>query len=145
MDFGWISWINTAVIAYLLLINAITAKKGLSDNFSSKYLIINILEQIGRYGSMVFMLLPIFVNNWKFGFKTVAEMFIWIFLTVLLLLIYTILWFQKAGGSTCISYGLAITPTGLFLLNGILLQHPALIVVSLIFGIFHIRIVRENV
>lgn len=32
----------------------------------------------------------------------------------------------------------------LFLMNGILLQHPALIVASLIFGAFHLMIVREN-
>lgn len=145
MGFGWINWINTAVIAYLILINVITAKKGLSDSFSSKYLIINILEQIGRYGSMVFMIFPLFIKNWKFGFKTAAEMFIWFFLTVLFLLIYTILWFQKAGSGAHISYGLAIIPTVLFLQNGILLQYPALIVVSLIFGISHLAIVRENV
>lgn len=145
MHFGWINCINMTVIAYLILINVITAKKGLSDSFSSKHLIVNILEQIGRYGSMVFMIFPIFIKNWEFGFKTVAEMFIWLFLTVLLLLIYTVLWFQKAGSSAGISYGLAIIPTVLFLLNGILLQHSALIIVSLIFGIFHMGVVRENV
>ena len=145
MNFGWINYVNMAVIAYLILINVITTKKRLSHSFNSKHLIVNILEQIGRDGSMVFMIFPISVKNWKFGFQTVAEMFIWLFLTVLLLLIYTILWFQKAGGGACISYELAIIPTVLFLLNGLLLQHPALIVVSVIFGIFHIEIVRENV
>lgn len=145
MHFGWINYINMTVIAYLVLINVITAKKGLSDSFSSKHLIVNILEQIGRYGSMVFMILPIFIKNWKFGFETVAGMFIWLILTVLLLLIYTILWFQKAGGGAGIFYGLAIIPAVLFLLNGILLQHPALIVISVIFGIFHMEVVRENV
>lgn len=144
MRFGWINWINVAAIAYLILINGIAAGKGWSDSFSSKYWMVNLLEQIGRYGSMLFMILPVFVKGWKFGFGSVAEMFIWIFATILSLLIYTVLWFQKAKGSEGVLCGLAIIPAVLFLLNGILLRHPALIAVSLIFGIFHFAIVKEN-
>ena len=144
MDFGWINGINLAVLVYLLLINIVAAKKGLSDRFSSKYPAVNILEQIGRYAGMALMILPIGVNGWKFGFSSVAEMLLWIFLTILLLFLYGLLWFKKACGGTGILYGLAIVPTILFLLNGILLRHPALTAASLIFGISHFQIVREN-
>lgn len=145
MRFDWINWINTAVVAYLILINSIFAKKGQSDNFSSKYLTVNILEQIGRYGSIALMILPIFVSNGKFGFGSVTEMLLWVCLTILLLLIYSVLWLKKAKGSAGILYGLAIIPVVLFLMNGILLRHPALVVASLVFGIFHCIIVKENV
>ena len=145
MRFGWINWINTAVIVCLILINIIVARKGKSGSFSSKYLTVNILEQIGRYGSMALMILPIFVRGWKFGFGSVMEMCLWICLTILLLIIYSLLWFKKAKGSIGILYGLAIVPVILFLLNGILLQHPALIVTSLVFGTCHFIIVKENV
>lgn len=144
MEFGWINWINTAVIACLILINVVAVKKSLSGNFSSKYWIVNIFEQIGRYGSMAFMILPVFAEGWKFGFRSVAEMFIWLFLTILFLLIYLVLWFQKANGGVGVLYGLAIVPAALFLANGILLRHPALMAVSLVFGIFHLEIVMEN-
>jgi hypothetical protein len=43
-----------------------------------------------------------------------------------------------------IMYGLATVPVILFLVNGILLRHPALIAASLIFGVCHLTIVREN-
>jgi hypothetical protein len=43
-----------------------------------------------------------------------------------------------------IMYGLAIVPVILFLMNGILLRHPALIAASLIFGVCHLMIVREK-
>ena len=38
----------------------------------------------------------------------------------------------------------AIIPAVLFLMSGILLQHPALIASALIFGVFHVAIVKEN-
>lgn len=93
MSFGWINWINMAAVVYLIIINIIVARKGLSDSFNSKYLTINILEQIGRYGCMALMILPIFTRGWEFGFDSVTEMLIWICLTILLLVIYSLLWF----------------------------------------------------
>lgn len=145
MRFGWINWINMVVVACLILINIIVARKGKSDSFSSKYLIVNILEQIGRYGSMALMILPIFVRNWEFGFGSVLELLLWICLTILLLGIYSFLWFKKTKGGVGILYGLAMVPVVLFVLNGILLRHPALIVTSLVFGVCHFIIVKENV
>lgn len=145
MKLGWISGINMAVIIYLILIHGIAAKKGLSDRFRSKYRIVNILEQVGRYGSMAFMILPVFLKNRKFGFWSLAGLFLWFFSTILLLLVYTILRFQKANGRAGIFYGLAVIPAVLFLLNGILLRHPALIAAALIFGFFHLATVKENI
>lgn len=145
MHFGWINWINMAAVAWLIIINMIVARKGLSDSFNSKYLAINIFEQIGRYGCMVLMILPFFTKGWEFGFGSVTEMLIWVCLTILLLAIYSLFWVKKVNGSVGILYGLAIIPAVLFLLNGILLRHPALVAASLIFGVFHFMIVKENV
>ncbi|MCM1101079.1 MAG: hypothetical protein NC398_06815 [Acetatifactor muris] len=145
MDFNWINWINMAVIACLIAINLIAVKKGISENFRSKYPAINILEQIGRYGSMALMIFPVFVKGWKFGFLSVPEMLIWACVSGLSLVIYGLLWIKRSSGGAGILYGLAIVPAVLFLLNGILLRHFALVVVSLIFGVFHFLIVRENV
>lgn len=144
MSFNWINWINVLAVACLILINVIVSRKGLSDSFNSKHLIINILEQIGRYGCMALMILPIFTRGWKFSFASVAEMLIWLSLTILLLLIYSFLWVKKGNGKVEILYALAVVPAILFLLNGILLRHPALVVVSLVFGIFHFIIIKEN-
>ena len=149
MSFGWINWINLAAVVYLILVNVIAAGKKLADSFSSKHLAINILEQIGRYGCMFFMIVPIGLSGWKpgfhkFGFNSVAEMLIWLCLTILLAIVYGILWLKKAKGGRGVLYGLAIVPVLLFLMNGILLRHTALIVTALIFGVFHVVIVREN-
>ena len=114
MSFRWINWINMAAVVWLIVINVIVARKGLSDSFNSKHLIVNIFEQIGRYGCMALMILPVFTRDWKFGFRSVTKM-------------------------------LAFVPAVLFLLNGILLRQPALVAASLVFGIFHFLIVKENI
>ncbi len=145
MSFNWINCINMAAVVWLILINVIVARKGLFDSFNSKHLIVNIFEQIGRYGCMVLMILPIFTSGWKFGFGSVAEMLIWISLTILLLVIYSFLWVKKENGKVFVFYGLALVPVVLFLLNGILLRHPALVAASLVFGVYHFLIVKENV
>ena len=145
MSFGWINWMNMTVVVCLILINVFVARKGLSDSFNSKHLAINIFEQIGRYGCMVLMILPIFTRGWKFGFNSITEMLVWICLTILLLVIYGLLWVKKANGGVGVLYGLAIVPVVLFLLNGIMLWHPALIVAALVFGFSHFIIVKENI
>ena len=128
-----------------MVTNLIVAGKGLSDSFNSKNLIVNIFEQIGRYGCMALMILPVFTRGWKFGFRFVTEMLVWVFFTILLLLIYSLLWVKKANGGVFVLYGLAFVPAVLFLLNGILLRHPALVAATLIFGVFHFLIVKENI
>ena len=145
MGFGLINWINAAAVACLILINVIAAGKGGSHGFRSKHLIINVFEQIGRYGCMAFMILPIFTKGWEFGFASVAEMVIWLLSTILLLMLYSVLWIKKArGGGVATLYGLAVLPVILFLSNGILLRHLVLIVAALFFGVFHLIIVKEN-
>ena len=123
----------------------IVPRKGLSDSFNSKHLIVNIFEQIGRYVCMALMILPMFTRGWKFGFRSVTEMLVWICLTILLLVTYSFLWVKKANGGVFVLYGLAFVPAVLFLLNGILLRHPALVAASLVFWFFHFLIVKENI
>ena len=144
MEFGWINGINLTVVILLILINIVAFKTGAAEGFSSKFQIINVLEQIGRYGCMIFMVLPIWIKNWKFGFRSVGEMLLWIASTVILLLVYGFLWIKKRRGGISTLYGLAIIPVVLFLMNGILLRHYALIAASLLFGVCHLMIVREN-
>ena len=98
MEFGWINGINLTAVILLILINIVALKTGDAEGFSSKYRIINVLEQIGRYGCMIFMVLPIWIKNWKFGFQSVGEMFLWIASTVILLLLYGFLWIKKRRG-----------------------------------------------
>ena len=145
MTFGWINGINAVAVIWLIIVNILAVKKGIAGSMESRYTIINVCEQIGRYGCMTLMILPIAVSGWGFGFTSVAEMLIWICVTMIILIVYSVLWTRKKFGSKAVLYGLAILPVCLFLINGVLLRHWLLIVFSLLFGFCHLWIVSENI
>lgn len=145
MTFGWINGINAAAVIWLVVVNMAVAKRGIAGSMKSSRSLINVFEQVGRYACMAFMLFPIATYGWEFGFRTVAEMFLWLGTTMVLLVVYTFLWTRKKSGGRAVLYGLAIVPACLFLINGVLLRHWLLLVFSVLFGICHLLIVRENV
>lgn len=145
MTFGWINAVNSVAVIWLILINMVAVKRGIAGNMKSVHPTMNLLEQVGRYACIIFMIFPIVINKWEFGFPSVAEMFLWLGATVILLIVYSVLWIKKKSGGKAVLYGLAIVPAILFLINGILLRHWLLLAFSLLFGICHIQIVRENI
>lgn len=147
MEFGWINLINAIAVAYLIIVNVIAFKMGVAHDMKSKSKAVNALEQTGRYGCMALMILPV-VKNLSFGFKTDKEFVVWMFVTPIILLIYGNVWLAmgmlKKQDSKILLLLLAILPVCLFVLNGILLRHLLLVVVAVLFGIFHLWIVWEN-
>ena len=143
MKFGWINWVNAAAVFYLLAVNIAAAKKGIAGDLKSDHFWVNAMEQIGRYGCMAFMVLPV-VKEWKFGFSSAADMFFWLCATVVLLVIYSVLWLIKRQGSRAVLFGLVLVPAILFLANGCLLHHLLLFICALIFGVFHLWICAES-
>ena len=78
MEFGWINIFGAVIIAIMLLPNIIYAKR-FSDE-KRRYMLngklVTMIEQIGRYGSMLLMILPLGV--WKFGFPNVFAMMLYL-------------------------------------------------------------------
>ncbi len=144
MRFGWINAVNAFAVVFLIAVNVICARKGLADNWKSRSTVVNVLEQIGRYGCMALMILPL-TAGWEFGFPSEWRMVAWLLLTVVLLAVYAVLWARKRRGGREVLYALAIVPACLFLLNGILLGHWLLAAFAVLFGVSHLCIVRENV
>ncbi len=99
--------------------------------------IFSIIEQIGRYASMLLMILPLGIN--EFGFGSPEETIIYFAANGALLLIYIIifvLFFRKPNFRKAMV--LAIIRIAVFLLCGILLRHSLLIISVLIFAVGHI-------
>lgn len=144
MNFGWINWINAGAVACLVGINILAAHKGIAGSMASRHMLINVLEQVGRYGCMALMIFPVAAEGWKFGFRSVGEMFLWLLGTAAALICYGGLWMQKRQGGRGALYGLALLPVCLFFMNGLLLRHGLLIGFSLLFGVCHVMILREN-
>lgn len=144
MRFGWISAVNAFAVVFLIVINLIAARRRIAGDYKSRRKVVNVLEQIGRYGCMALMILPL-TAGWEFGFSAEWRMIVWLLLTVILLAVYAVLWTFKRRGARAVLYGLAIVPACLFLSNGILLAHPLLTVFAVLFGASHFCIVHENV
>lgn len=143
MHFGWINAVNAFAVVFLIVVNLIAFRRGIAGNFKSRHAVVNVLEQIGRYGCMALMVLPL-TAGWEFGFSSERRMVAHLLSTALLLAVYALLWLFKRSGKTAVLYGLAAIPPMLFLLNGLLLRHHALTAFALLFGAAHLWIVTEN-
>lgn len=146
MNFGWINLVNAVMLILLLLPNVAAAVRHKMPNGHSESRGLNIAEQVGRYGCMIWMVIPLLVKNGEFGFSSVVTMELWIVLSALCLLAYYIGWIRlfKKGESLAVNLALAIWPSLLFIINGILLHHVLLAACGLIFGVSHVMITRES-
>ncbi len=140
---GWINLFGLIIVILLLIPNAIYAIKHRDAENKCTNRLMNILEQIGRYGCMLLMIFNIGIG--KFAYSSVAALLIYLFGNGLLLIGYYICWalyFKKAKSS--LAMAMAILPTAIFMLTGLTLRHYPLIAASIIFGIAHIYVTRAN-
>ena len=73
MEFGWINLFGAGIVVLIMIPNIIYAVRQKQDEAQAiipKYL--SACEQVGRYGCIVLMWLPLLV--WKFGFGSVEEL-----------------------------------------------------------------------
>lgn len=143
MKFGWINVLGMVIVAIMLIPNLIYAARERHTEIKYHNKILEIIEQAGRYLSIVFLILPIGMSS--FGFRTVAHMVVSLMANALLLFLYVILWifyFRKKTLRTALP--LAIIPTLIFLISGITLSHWVLVLSSVVFGFSHIYITCRN-
>jgi len=162
-DFIW-NWINVfglIIILLLLLPNIIYAIKYKSENLCENRFM-NILEQVGRYGSMLFMV--VCLKNGGYGFSSVGVFLIYCFGNLLLLISYWIVWgiyFHMSKTDSTIEdliegkhevkkigilkMSLAVLPSCLFLLDGITLEYIPLLIFAILFAFGHIYVTYQNV
>ena len=144
MEFGWINLFGAVIVITMLIPNIVYAIK--NRNFKNKCVnkIMNFIEQIGRYGCIILMWLPLFV--WKFEFSSVDMFLIYLLGNGLLLLFYILFWvlyFKRQSTSGAIV--LAIIPTCIFLLSGLTLHHWTLVAFAVLFGLGHIYVTLVNI
>ena len=143
MEFNFINGLGAAIVGIMLLPNLIYAVRFPGSGSGAQSRMMNILEQIGRYGSIALMILPIGVG--EFGFPGVAELLVYIFGNGALLLSYLIIWaFYFKRPSPGKAMALAVIPVGLFLLSGIALRHWLLVGCASVFGVGHIYITGKS-
>ena len=143
LGFGWINLFDLILVILLLIPNIVYALKNRDEQNKCQNRIMNILEQIGRYGCMFLMIFNIGIA--EFGFLSVGAFLVYLFGSILLMISYWITWvlyFRKKTYGRQIA--LAVIPTILFLLCGITMLHILLIIFAVLFGIAHIYVTNKN-
>lgn len=140
----WFNLTGLIFVVVLLIPNiiyAVTNKGGFADNYHNKF--IEAGEQIGRFGCFILMFIQLpFVT---LGYIYDGAQTLYLILGIVLLALYCGGWivFHK-GNCMAKALTLSILPSVLFLESGILTLNIPLIVLSVVFAIYHITISCKN-
>ncbi|MCC3866642.1 hypothetical protein [Terrisporobacter mayombei] len=140
---AWLNIYGLIAMIIIMIPNVIFAMK--EKNFESKYnnKVVELIEQIGRFGSMGLMIFNIPLLDYGYWFTKGKVLYV--SSIAVLSILYCFVWFlyfQKASIEKAIL--LAIIPTILFLLSGIIQGKVLLILSAILFGITHIIITYYN-
>lgn len=143
MKFGWINAFGAGIVILLLLPNVVYAIRNRGEKNLCTNRWMNAIEQIGRYACIVLMWLPLLV--WKFGFGSAFEMLLYFIGNGALLTAYWIV-FALYGRKKTFGRALtlAILPSCVFLLSGLLLRHWLLVGFAVLFAVGHIFVTTKN-
>ena len=131
------------IVILILVPNIIYAIKVKDHENKCQNKLMNILEQIGRYGCMFLMVFNIGV--FELGFISAATVLAYLFGNLILLVSYLVIWvlyFKKPEYPKQIA--LAVIPTIIFILSGITSLHILLIIFGIFFGVGHIYVTKQN-
>jgi hypothetical protein len=143
MEFGWINVFGAVIVVLLLIPNSVYAIKNKGEKNLCANRFMNVVEQVGRYACIVLMWMPLLV--WKFGFASVLDMMLYMACNGLLLAAYWIAFaFYMKRRTVRLAIVLAVLPSCIFLLSGILLQHWLLVAFAILFAIGHIYVTYKN-
>ena len=141
---SWFNYYGLAIMAIIMIPNIVYAFTHKADN-KNKYnnKIVEILEQIGRYGCMALMVFNIPYTYFDFWFD--YALICYLSVNGVLCLAYLIFWiicWNRRGKLKALS--LSIIPTTVFLFSGTVLANIPLIAFAVLFGITHIFISYKN-
>lgn len=128
-----------AVILAPNLVFALRCREGFAHPRTNR--VLELLEQIGRFGCFAFMILP----GPGFGFSSDEALALYLIVDALLALAYCVIWivcFRRPGIFRALS--LSILPSILFLFSGVMSHSILLTLSSLIFAPSHIAISYQS-
>lgn len=139
----WFNAFGIIIVILLLIPNCIYAVKNKNQKNQCSNKLINIIEQIGRYGCMILMTFSIGIK--EFGFSSVEAFLIYLFGNAILLIAYWIVlglyFYKKCFWKEML---LAIIPICIFLLSGFTLEHYLLVLFAVIFACGHLYVTVKN-
>ncbi len=141
------NWFNIYGLIFIVIIMipniifALRYKDGFVNKYNNKY--VELFEQIGRFGSFIFMIFNI--PKTYFGFYFSNGLILYLIVDSILAILYCLIWticFKKPSVFRALS--LSIIPSILFIYSGIMIRSILLIIFALIFAPCHILISYKN-
>lgn len=143
---NWFNYYGLAIIIAILLPNLFYLVNPKKANTTKPYQnkSVEILEQIGKYGCLVFMIFNIPYTYFNFWFK--HAFIVYITVNVILTIAYLAFWLIcKNKDDKLKALSLSILPTTIFMFSGVMLLNIPLIAFSILFGVTHIFISVKNI
>ena len=141
------NWFNIYGLIFIVIIMipnivfALKCKDGFVNKYNNKF--VEFSEQIGRFGSFIFMIFNI--PKTYFGFYFNNGLILYLIVDSILVALYCLIWaicFKKPSVFRALS--LSIMPSFLFIYSGVMIRSILLIIFSLIFALCHILISYKN-
>lgn len=141
------NWFNIYGLIFIVIIMipnivfALKCKEGFVNKYNNKF--VELFEQIGRFGSFIFMIFNIPKTYLDFYFNN--GLILYLIVDSILVTLYCLIWaicFKKTSVFRALL--LSIIPSILFLYSGIMIRSILLIIFSLIFAPCHILISYKN-
>lgn len=140
-------WINIYGFVFMLfimipnIIFTLKNKDGFQNLWNNK--IIEVFEQIGRFGCFGFMIL--IIPGFGFGFSSDEFFSLYLILNTVLIVAYCLIWFICFKKNSIFrALALSIIPSVIFLTSGILSRYILLIVTAIFFAPCHVIISYKN-
>ncbi len=141
------NWINVYGLVFMLAImipNIIFRLKN-QDGFQNLWnnRLVEILEQIGRFGCLGFMVF--IIPGCRFGFSSDENFALYLIINTLLIVIYCLVWiicFKRNNIFRALA--LSVIPSLIFLISGALSHYLPLLIAAIIFAPCHIVISYKN-
>ncbi len=139
--FNYIGLIIIILIMIPNIVFALTNKDGFNNIYDNKK--VEILEQVGRYGCFIFMMVNVPYTCFNFWFNNAK--LVYIIVNFALVFLYLLCWIIFWKKSTLIkSLALSILPSIIFMYSGIMLLNSLLILFASVFAPTHILISYKN-
>ena len=141
---SWFNYYGLIFITLIMIPNIVFAIKH-KDGFENAFhnILIETLEQIGRFGCFIFMIVN--VPYTYFGFWIDNGLIVYLVVDLVLVVAYCLIWiicFSK--NSIFRSLALSIIPSALFIFSGVMLRSIILTACAIIFAPCHILISYKN-
>ncbi len=140
---NWFNYIGIIIFILIIFPNilySIKHKKAFNNANINK--IIVIIEQIGRYGCIAFLILNVPMTYFGYWFSNAR--IVYIIVNSTLIFIYLLSWIIHWKNKIIRASFLSITPSLIFIFSGVMILSIPLIIFSVLFAISHTYISLKN-